>query len=308
MKKMYLFLLLSSSFLLADSLELKEGWNLIGIPSTDSASILSNNSNIEKATGGGEGNTNAFTYLKSINYSRGDFLLGQAYWVKSLNNTTLTYTKSSVPTKIALKQGWNLIYPFETIQASDLANYPEVEKATGGGVGNTSSFTYLKSINYSRGESLPNQGYWIKATANFDMIFKMFDYRAWGIGGDEIASKASLRVNGLPYTVFIYSTQNIDQSNANSSGEFTLFQGTMLSKTVSAIQINADYFNQEVVLKVFEGETTFDNTTFIAQSDIFTANNDVVNFGNLTFVNPNDYSVPTPTDTSIEMPPSSPVF
>lgn len=306
MKKLFLCMALLISSLFADTLVLKSGWNLIGIPSSDTASILSNNTQIEKATGGGVGNTNSFVYLKSINYSRGNFLLGNAYWIKVLSDTTIDYTKASTPNKISLKSGWNLVYPFNTILASDFSGYPEIEKATGGGVGNTNSFVYLKSINYSRGESLPNQGYWVKATADFDMIFSSFDYRAWGIAGDDISSKASLRVNGIDYTVFAYST--LDVSDVSQSPDFTFIQATALGKTIPAIQISSDYNTHEVKLKIFESQDTFDNTTLIVESDVLVANNDVLNFGNIVFDNPNDYSVPMPTDTNIAMPPSSPTF
>jgi hypothetical protein len=306
-KLLYLGLFLFSS-LISDTLILKSGWNLIGIPSTNSASILSNNSQIEKATGGGVGNTNSFVYLKSINFSRGNFLLGSAYWVKALSDTTLEYTKTSTPNKISLKTGWNLIYPFNTILASEFSKYPQIEKATGGGVGNTNSFVYLKSINFARGESLPNQGYWVKATSAFDLIFQGFDYRAWGIGGDGNSSKAIVRINGIGYTVLVYSKLNIEQSNANSSGEFTFLRGTALNKTVSELQINADYNTKEVKLKFFDNQSIFDDTTLIYESNTLIANNDIVNYEFIDFVNPNDYSIPQPENIDGLNPPKSPLF
>ena len=307
MKKILTVIVLFHALLVADTVELKTGWNLIGIPSTELASMLSNNTNIEKATGGGVGNTNAFTYLKSINYSRGNFILGQAYWVKALNDTTLNYTKTSTPNKIMLTQGWNLIYPFKTLPASDLANYPEVEKATGGGVGNTNAFTFLKSINYSRGETLPNQGYWVKATAQFDMIFQSFDYIAWDVGGANIANNSTFRLNGVLYTMYVYSTQDIDQSNASGAGDFTLFQGTVSSKNIPAISINGDYVNNEVALKIFKGENNTTAEALVLESEPLLANNNVVAF-NLTIQNPDDFRPISPTDTNIEMPPVAPVF
>ena len=307
MKKLFLMIMTCANFLWAETLILKEGWNLIGIPSTDSVTILETNSEIEKATGGGVGNTNSFVYLKD-SFSRGSFLLGQAYWIKSSSDTSLEYTSSITPSSITLSEGWNLIYPFSTISAESLADYPEIEKATGGGVGNTNSFVYLKDV-FSRGETLENQGYWIKASSSFDMIFEMFDYRAWGIGGDDISSKANIRINGIPYTVFIYSTLDILQSNASSSGDFTLFTGSSLGKTVPAIQINADYTDQNVKLKFFASDSVFDDTTLVYESDPLVANASLVEYGNLVFANPDDYSVPQPTDSNPELlPPASPTF
>lgn len=302
MKKILLSTLITSSILLSDTVTLNEGWNLIGIPSIDSASILSNNQDIEKAGGGGEGNKiNQFAYLKSKNYFNGNFILGQAYWIKALTDTNLKYTKVSIPNKISLYEGWNLIYPFKTILASDLANYPEIEKASG----YENNFIYLKSKNYADGESLPNQGYWVKANSDFDMIFSSFDYQAWGSGTE---SKVSFRLNGVDYTMLAYSTENFTVDESISSG-FTFFNGTVSSFTVNPLLISGVYNTYEIKLKIFETIEDLSNSLPIFESDTFVANNDTVNYGNITFKNPNDYSVPQPENISADLqPPVSPVF
>jgi hypothetical protein len=302
MKKIIASSLLLCSLVSADTVDVKIGWNLIGIPSTQSASILSNHDHIEKASGGGVGNTSSFAYLKSRNFSRGNFVLGQAYWIKATSDTTLTYTKTSTPNKISLKAGWNLIYPFKTIAASDLAEYPEIEKAAGGGVGNTSSFAYLKSRNFARGESLPNQGYWVKSTGDFDLIFQSFDYQAWGTGAE---SKTTFRLNGIDYTLWGYSTEDYTVDQSAETIDFTLFTGTVLGKTVDDLLIGGLYYDHEIKLKIFGNDTI----TPIYESDTLIANNDSVAFGNIIFENPNDYSVPQPESLSAELnPPESLTF
>ena len=55
MKKIFLGFILLLPAIYADTIKLKTGWNLIGIPSTLSASSLSKNSSIISATGGGVG-------------------------------------------------------------------------------------------------------------------------------------------------------------------------------------------------------------------------------------------------------------
>lgn len=316
MKKIVLISILSLTILLSDTVNLKPGWNLIGIPSEDSASIVATNQMISKATGGGVGNTNSFVYLKELDFSRGNFILGQGYWIKVEGNQNISfdYTRASkIPSSLVLKAGWNLVYPFSTISASDLSKYPAIEKATGGGVGNTNNFVYLKEINFSRGETLENQAYWIKvddSVSSITLDFADFIYRAWGIGGDSNSSMANIRINGVNYTALVYSKQDIEQSNASTLGDFTLFQGSINSKNLPSLQINSDYLNEDIKIKVFKGTTIFDDTTIVYESDTLTANNSVVNFGSVSFENDDDYSVPydkSITDANL-LPPKSPIF
>lgn len=310
MKKSFLLMLCCISFLFSDEITLKPGWNLVGIPSEDSASVLTNILNISKSTGGGVGNSNNFVYLKDLNFSRGDFLLGQGYWIKleGNDNKVFEYTKvTDIPSQLVLKSGWNLVYPFRTLKASDLSKYPEIEKATGGGVGNTNNFVYLKEINFSRGESLEGQGYWIKVADEVDEVilnFIDFDYRVWGIGGDSSSSMSTLRVNGIPYTIFIYSTHNVEQSNSSISGEFTLFKGSINNKDVPILQINDDYLNKDVKIKIFN------ENTIVSQSNIFIPNNGVIDYENIIIENKDDFSVPFLKDNLKNelTPPLSPTF
>lgn len=311
MKKSLLIVVLFISFVFSDELTLKPGWNLVGIASEDAASVLSSTTEISKATGGGVGNKNSFVYLKDLNYSRGNFLLGQAYWIKleGNENKIFEYTKvSSTPSQLVLKSGWNLVYPFKTLKASDLANYPQIEKATGGGVGNSNSFVYLKEINYSRGESLPNQGYWIKVSDSVDEVvlnFVDFDYRAWGVGGDSNNSKSSFRLNGIDYTMLVYSLVNISPSESSSSNNFTLMSGTVLNKNIPSIQINEDYLNKKVILKIFKSKSVFDDTTLVFKSDEILINSNSISFLNIVFKTKDDFIPISPSDDNIELPPKT---
>jgi len=304
--KFLIALLILCTTVFSETIQLKEGWNLIGIPSEDSATIFESNSDIELVTGGGAAGSSMF-YMPNIS-SNGNFVLGQGYWIKASNDTTLSYTKkTTLPSTIQLFEGWNLIYPFTEMSISDFASHPEITLALGGGVGNTNSFFYMPGLSGSA-VTLPNQGYWVKVSSNIVLTFKMYDYRAWGVGGDTLNSKANIRVNGVTYTVFAYSMLDIEQSNANTGGNVVVVTGDLNGKSFNALALSEDYIDQNLQLKVFESDTLFDETTFVSQSDVKLVSNNQVDFSNLTFNNPNDYSVPVPTDTSIEMPPASPVF
>lgn len=56
--------------LTASEIQLKSGWNLIGINSTDSVTILTSNPNIQKAAGGGVGGGGDFRFDKSFSQAR----------------------------------------------------------------------------------------------------------------------------------------------------------------------------------------------------------------------------------------------
>lgn len=312
MKKLILGLSLVCSLSFSDTVELKKGWNLIGVSSNLLSSSLVNNTHILSATGGGVGGGANFTYNKEYSqYASGNFILGQGYWIKVDSDTTLEYTKASnIPSSVMLKKGWNLIHPLDTLLATDLIQHTEILSATGGGVGGGANFTYNKEYSqYASGETLSGQGYWLKVSDDMELVFTGYDYRAWGVGGDDINSMASIRINGIEYSVLVYSKLEIEQSNSDNSGNYTSFLGTIFDKTPSQIKISGDYENKEVKFKLFSSDTVFDDTTLVAQTDTFLANNSYVDYGNITFVNPNDYSVPQPTDTNQDLlPPVSPTF
>ena len=310
MKKIILLILLSFS-LFASSIQLKTGWNLIGILSNDAASSLANNPDVLIATGGGVGGGGSFSYDKNYQqYAYGNFIVGQGYWVKVQKDTNLTYNElASIPSKITLKEGWNLIHFLSPVAASDLANYPQILIATGGGVGGGGSFSYDKNYQqYAYGTSLDSQGYWVKADSQFDMQFNVFNYRAWGVGGDDVSSRSQIRINGVSYTIFAYSTLDIAQSGASTSGTYTAFVGTFLNKSFPQVKISEDYLDKQIVLKVFKSFTVFDSTTLLLSTQSITASGGFKDVGNIALDNPDDYRPITANDSSIELPPLAPSF
>lgn len=311
--KILLPLVLLSLTLNAAEVELKQGWNLIGIDSTDSVSILNENSSILEATGGGIGGGGDLNYDKEYSqYAEGVMKLGQGYWVKTDADTTLTYTKASLSTpSIELKTGWNLINPCVEIDSKNVLNdYPNVEEATGGGMGGGGNFDYNKEYSqYAEGVTIVDQGYWFKVTEPFSIACRSpYDFRAWGVGGDGVNSQLTTMLNGVNYTLVAFSKLNIASNEASTSGERTTFAGTLNTKDTSrTFRISSDYNTHDVVVKVFNNDNNFSNENLVATSDALIANNSLVNYA-INIQNPDDYRPIEPTDTNIEMPPAAPVF
>jgi len=297
----------------ADQIQLQEGWNLIGINSTDSASSLTANTNILKATGGGVGGGGDFRYDKEFSqYASGNIKQGQGYWIKANTTTSLTYNKSTQNlSSIELLEGWNLINPCIEIDASQiLTKYPNVVKATGGGVGGGGDFRYDREFaQYATGITKDTQGYWFKSDSSFSITcISPFEYRAWGMGGDDVNSKLTVMVNGINYTLVSYSKLNIEQSNASTQPDTTVFTGILNQKNITnSFSISNDYNTHEVVIKVFNNDTDFTNDTFLIQSEAIVANNSYLTY-NINIDNPDDYRPIQPIDNNIEMPPMAPVF
>lgn len=95
------------------------------------------------------------------------------------------------------------------------------------------------------------------------------EYRAWGMGGDSIHSKAEVTLNGVTYVVVPFSDKNIPQSEASTSGDVTtLIVNLKTSKTSKQTQltISQDYLNSPIELKVYNSTTEFNEDTLKAIS------------------------------------------
>lgn len=133
-------------------------------------------------------------------------------------------------------------------------------------------------------------------------------YKAQGVSGDITNNTSIFRVNGITYTLIAYSNINIEQSNA-SSNQAVVFNGMVLGKSIPNLSISNDYLNNDVVAKLYSGNSVFDETTQIHNTGILSINATAMSLGNMNFTNQNDLSVPMPTDSNLSLlPPSSPTF
>lgn len=164
MKKISLSCILFVGLLNGATVNLSQGWNLVGLDGDFSASSLSSSSGISQATSGGVTAGDGLTYIRAA-YSSGSSMLGQGYWVYvDSANDTLTYTPSSIDF-VYMKSGWNLVNLPSGFNATEFANYSAISQATSGGVTAGAGLTYIKDT-YSSGSSIDGQGYWVYSTGN----------------------------------------------------------------------------------------------------------------------------------------------
>ncbi len=113
MKKTILFILILSNYLFAETLNLQQGWNLIGTSSQMSLQELKTkigDDNLLMVRGGEK------TYKKTDTSSLNNFIgfeEGEGYWIKVANSISLEFTPSVSSLTIQLFSGWNLIDPLE---------------------------------------------------------------------------------------------------------------------------------------------------------------------------------------------------
>lgn len=95
------------------------------------------------------------------------------------------------------------------------------------------------------------------------------EYRAWGMGGDSIHSKAEVTLNGIDYIVVPFSEKDISQTEASTSGDVTTLIVTLTNnETAKEIQltISQDYLNSPITLKVYNSKTEFNEERLKASS------------------------------------------
>ena len=117
--KPLLFVLLFLNYLVADTINLKQGWNLVGISSQMTLQELKTqvgDDNLLVVSGGGE------TYKKGQSPAHLNnfvaFKPESGYWIKVDQNSSLEFTPQTTTSSIDLQAGWNLINPqsFLTLQ------------------------------------------------------------------------------------------------------------------------------------------------------------------------------------------------
>jgi|GEM_PF-5059081 len=104
--------------------------------------------------------------------------------------------------------------------------------------------------------------------------FEEFAFRAWGVGGDKIASKVTFTFKDENYTAIPYSTKDISFLNASTSGNFYLLIGKLNDKDITPIQLSSDYINSDIVVKIFKSKDVFNSSTFVYETNVlFTSGN-----------------------------------
>lgn len=121
-----LLTLLCTLFVNAETLELKNGWNLVGLNANLTLDEIKNwvgSDNLLVIQG--ENTTYKKEYIEQNLSSLNDFTSfeeGKGYWVKVLTDVNLSYTSIEYnSTKVvALNEGWNLVNPLSSLSLVDI--------------------------------------------------------------------------------------------------------------------------------------------------------------------------------------------
>ena len=93
-----------------------------------------------------------------------------------------------------------------------------------------------------------------------------YEYKAFGVGGDMEFSKTEINIKGDVYTLLPFSSLYLDIENVNKDGEYTVFIGKINGEESNPIKVSSNYKNEYIIIKLFKGNTKFNETTFITQS------------------------------------------
>lgn len=105
-----------------------------------------------------------------------------------------------------------------------------------------------------------------------------FEYRAYDIGGNEIAAKSVIKIKGEEYTLLPFSTLDLKKDEINLDGDFILLFAKINGKKIEPIKLASNYKSQTIVVKIFKSSNKFDDSTFITKSEEIYIDADLVFF------------------------------
>jgi len=165
--------LLSGISLNADqTINLNNGWNLIGVTNLDAnLSVTSNiDSSIKLIVTNINGAWKKFDPTKSYLQQFNSFEGGRGYWIKSDGTSSISFIGTNKDTKPSLSEGWNLVsFGSNENTLTLLDNYDNSGYKIGLMVTNINGawkkFDPAKSYLQQFSNLDPQQGYWVKVTS-----------------------------------------------------------------------------------------------------------------------------------------------
>jgi hypothetical protein len=106
-----------------------------------------------------------------------------------------------------------------------------------------------------------------------------FEQKTYGLNGLSSNTLKTFRRNGVTYTLKSYSNLIVNDTYINSDTKSYQIQGTVNIMDIKPLKLSSDYKGQEIVLKLFRSDTTFDDTTFVEAKKI-TLNSSKIPFEN----------------------------
>jgi hypothetical protein len=294
MRWIVLFLVWSVNFLSAESLtlQLKSGWNLVGIHAALTLSDLKQQlgeENLLVIQGPERVYKKAYleqTQLQGLN----DFYIfepGKGYWIKLQHEENLTYTvqPNHQPTQtVTLESGWNLIGALSGLTLTELVQQVGYENLL---IVQGENATYQKSYNEGGHQSVNNfdnftlgKGYWVKVQQNAGVTF-VFNINKVAVDNLGNAVSKTIEIQGKSYTVKVLT--NTEPVQENSPGTIALVGTINDAESGSLLMINNTYaLNSHFVVQVSQ------NGQEIARSDHITYTSSPIHFGSITFTVPKE--------------------
>ncbi len=262
-------ILLCSTLSATQIINLKEGWNLIGIQEKPSetqvswniSSILNSNNNIEQITN----ITRTYTVGATRN-SLSSLEAGKGYWVKSKSNTVLTLDgiKISIDYVLSnLETGWSLIdIPQEMDTIDELNSFNNTLVSLGYKLEVITNITRTYSPS-SRRNSLTsinvNSGYWIKVQkqiasktyADGKVKVVVYSDKETNVKPDiKIDDNGNVTISGAEGVTGTVGILVADGDSYKEVETYSLVNGIVQNVSNNTIAITNDIINQAVVNKV----------------------------------------------------------
>jgi|GEM_PF-1259520 len=285
---LFFLTLLFSTSLMAVSLPLKSGWNLIGMDATISLSQLQSKvgtDNLEVVQGPTKTYQKKYVELDlAFLNDFTSFEKGVGYWIQLQHDVTIEYTPETYvgESSTTLNSGWNLINPLVNFTLEEIIAQLGVQNIL---VIQGSVKTYQKHY-VDDNKSFLNDftvfetghGYWIKLVEPATLHY-VFDLTQQALDNTGTLVSYDMTLGSNVYTIQLYTSQAPTSTNSQST---IAVYGTLNGEsTGSKIKLNSTYpSDTQFQIKVFDS-----NGTQVGQSAILAYNADVINFGALTVEN-----------------------
>ncbi len=214
MKILILLVLFLGINLIASTIQLKEGWNAIGINSEMSLDSIKQQLGDKLLMIQNPQGTKTYNYNlpSTVTQSFDQFEIGVGYWIKVSSDVDLTYTEESLAGQINmnLNAGWNLISPVSEL---DLDN---IKQQLGNKLLMVQNPQGTKTYNYNLPSTVAQSfdrfesgvGYWIKVSENATLTFDVNNILPnQALDGTLHDSSMQIEYNGSQYTVKVLTDQ-----------------------------------------------------------------------------------------------------
>ncbi len=284
MNKLYIFIV-SLLFTLysnaSTSIQLKSGWNLVGvndIVSLDEIKKQVNTDNLLNIQGDGTTYQKAYVdagYSNLNNFQQ--FEPGKGFWLRVQEPATLQYNEKKFTGQVIknLKAGWNLISPLKELtllQIKEKVGETNLLNIQGDGTTYQKAYVDAGYSNLNNFEKFElSKGYWIRVQNSIDLLYEFIN--------DLTIPAINNSGNNLEYEISTDMIVKVFSSNelTGTSQSTNAITGSINNISLdSELQLNSNYdTDSKFQVKVFDS-----NDNLIGQSTILDYNN-IIDFGTI---------------------------